>query len=355
MANKTIPQLPEQTGKTDNDLLAIVDSGETTTSKIKVSTLLAGVGGAFQVGDATDSIVPSYSPTSRGVATGTTYVDKLNIEGEVSLSNTNETFILNSDNTTITDHPYNRAFAGTTTSRINSTDASGKNILIATTQGQINGGNSNIVIGQGIIQGGSGHIICGGEFTHTISSGNKNAMLGGASSNCGGTFASIVGGANNATAGFAPSVVGGRYNQANSQYSGVFVGRNNVVSGQESVIAGGNQHDITGNYNFIGGGAANDIQGQISAIIGGNINNIGSSGGFSAIVGGASNNVNHNYSVVLGGQSQTTLQDDEVVVPKLRTTQYASLNFSGDTAAAAAGVQLGEFYHDNGQVRIRIT
>ncbi len=35
MANKTIPQLPEQTGITDNDLLAIVDSGETITSKIK--------------------------------------------------------------------------------------------------------------------------------------------------------------------------------------------------------------------------------------------------------------------------------------------------------------------------------
>jgi len=55
MANKTIPQLPEQTGKTDNDLLAIVDSGETTTSKIKVSTLLAGIGGDL-VGTANDTL-----------------------------------------------------------------------------------------------------------------------------------------------------------------------------------------------------------------------------------------------------------------------------------------------------------
>jgi len=59
MANKTIPQLPEQTGITDNDVLAIVDSGETTTSKIKVSTLLSGIpANVYESGSGSNSIKP---------------------------------------------------------------------------------------------------------------------------------------------------------------------------------------------------------------------------------------------------------------------------------------------------------
>ena len=279
MANKTIVQLPEQTGVTDNDVLAIVDSGETTTSKIKVSTLLAGVGGAFQVGDATDSIVPSYSPTSRGVATGTTYLDKLNLEGEVYTSNANETFNLVQSNTTITDNPYNRAFAGHSNSRISSTDATGANMLMGTLQGRITSGSYNVLLGMGSVSGGFGNFMAGTEFTSEISGG--------------GSYKTLIGGARNLVSGNQASVIGGNNNDATAAQSGVFVGFGNVSSNARSVI--------------------------------------------------------------IGGQSQTTLQDDEVVVPKLRTTKYASLNFSGDTAAAAAGVQLGEFYHDNGQVRIRIT
>jgi len=279
MANKTIVQLPEQTGVTDNDVLAIVDSGETTTSKIKVSTLLAGVGGAFQVGDATDSIVPSYSPTSRGVATGTTYLDKLNLEGEVYTSNANETFNLVQSNTTITDNPYNRAFAGHSNSKISSTDATGANMLMGTLQGQITSGSYNVLLGMGTVGGGLGNFMAGTEFTSEISGG--------------GSYKTLIGGARNLVSGNQGAVIGGNNNDATAAQSGVFVGFGNVSSNARSVI--------------------------------------------------------------IGGQSQTTLQDDEVVVPKLRTTKYASLNFSGDTAAAAGGVQLGEFYHDNGQVRIRIT
>lgn len=70
MANVAISGLPEQTGKTDNDVLAIVDSGETTTSKIKVSTLLAGAGGAFTTATAgTANLLPSYMDGTE-IATG---------------------------------------------------------------------------------------------------------------------------------------------------------------------------------------------------------------------------------------------------------------------------------------------
>jgi len=341
MANKTIPQLPEQTGITDNDLLAIVDSGETTTSKIKVSTLLSEAGGgAFQVGDATDSIVPAYSPTSRGVTANTTYVDKLN----VNLSN-----ILDIDNGVNNNSIIIGGYGtrGTNTGGLGSAIVGGRNQQL--------GGNANFVAGQfgssiagennGMVAG-RGNVIGGGEY---------NFIGGGRSVNVTALYSGALGGNGNSVTGNYSTILGGSSNTNSGTESGIVGGNQNGITGIQSVVAGGNQNDITGNYNFVGGGAANDIQGQISAIIGGNINNIGSSGGFSAIVGGKLNNVNHNYSVVLGGQSQTTLQNEEVVVPKLRTTQYASLNFSGDTAAAAGGVQLGEFYHDNGAVRVRIT
>jgi len=265
MANKTIPQLPLQTGITDNDLLAIVDSGETTTSKITVATLLSGAGGAFKQGDASQSIVPYYSPTSRGASANTTYVDKLNLEGEVFTSNANETFNLVQDNTTITNHPYNRAFAGHANSKISSTNASGANILIGTLQGQITNGAYNTLIGMGTISsGGFGNFIAGSQFTSDIQSGNYNVIQGG-------TYNKITSGSN----------------------SGVFGGNNNTCS--------------------------------------------------------------HNNSVILAGANQSSLQTNEVVMPNARITNYASLNFSGDTAAAAGGVQLGQLYHDNGAVRIRIT
>ena len=41
--NKKISQLPEQSGLTLNDVIAIVDSGSTTTSKIKLSTIYDGI------------------------------------------------------------------------------------------------------------------------------------------------------------------------------------------------------------------------------------------------------------------------------------------------------------------------
>ena len=41
--NKKISQLPEQSGLTLNDVIAIVDSGSTTTSKIKLSTVYDGI------------------------------------------------------------------------------------------------------------------------------------------------------------------------------------------------------------------------------------------------------------------------------------------------------------------------
>ena len=262
MANKTIPQLPLQTGITDNDLLAIVNSGETTTSKIKLSTLLSGVGGgAFQVGDATDSIVPGYSPTSRGVSGSTTYVDKLNIEGEVFVSNANETFNLVSDNTTVTDFPYNRAFAGYANSKISSTNASGGNMLFGTLQGQITNGKDNILLGMGgISSSGQGNFMAGGIFTNRLNAGNFN------------------------------SIIGGYYHDINS--------------GQGNAIVGGYNTQVSADYSFVGGGTSNSITGRFdNAILAGNSNT--NAARYATVLGGVGNNAGNGSQKggILGGQS----------------------------------------------------
>ena len=267
MANKTIPQLPEQTGKTDDDLLVIVDSGETTTSKIKVSTLLDGVGGGkFIAADGTNNVVPDYYATTA-----------------INSSATESVIIGGSGNTITSAAPYSSIFGGQDNT-ISSVSNRFPNTIIGSYNSDITsnlGGIANIIAGgyECILdRGGYGTAVIGGWLNETD---NNNAWAG-----------ITAGGVNNLSGG-------------NS--SGVFAGENNDALKRDAVV-----------------------------------------------IGGKNNLVNHDYSVVLGGQSQSSLQNEEVVVPKLRTTQYASLNFSGDTAAAAGGVQLGEFYHDNGAVRIRI-
>jgi len=419
MANKTIPQLPLQTGITDNDLLAIVDSGETTTSKIKLSTLLSGVGGgAFQVGDATDSIVPGYSPTSRGVSGSTTYVDKLNIEGEVSVSNTNETFILNSDNTTITDHPYNRVFAGHGNSKISSTNSTGANILIGTLQGVISNGSYNVMVGMGEISAaGFGNGMFGTNFQSKITSGNYNAIVGGEDNDCLGSNgngvvggrvnrasggASFIGGgiSNTITAlesaiagaggstinGIAYNFIGGGQSNTNSARWSAIVGADSCqITGQRSFVAGAHDSDITNGPRFstiVGGWQhTNSSVGDSNQILGGNANIINDTGGQtfhstimqgsnqvisngenSVIVGGSNNTLAGGTNVVmLGCSGRTSTSNYTTYVETLEAfdgivmTDYANLDFASDAAAATGGVPLGGVYHNSGDMKIRIT
>jgi len=327
MANKTIAQLPLQTGITDNDLLAIVDSGETTTSRIKVSTLLDGVGGAFQTGDATDSIVPAYSPTSRGVAANTTYVDKLNVNLTNALDIDNGV-----NNSSVTIGGYGtRTISG---AGLGSAFVGGRNAQIS--------GNANFAAGQ---------------FGSSIA-GENNGMVGGRGNFItAGEYSFLGGGRSNVTSSLYNGILGGQSNNVSATHSAIAGGISCNISGVQSVIAGGNANIIQGNYNFIGGGAANDItgNGQYSVILGGNVNEVQTGAAFSVLVGGTSNITNHYRSVVVGGTGLSTAQNDEVVVPDLRFPNYASMNFANDTAAAAAGVLLGQVYHNAGDLRIRIT
>ena len=368
MANKTIPQLPEQTGKTDNDLLAIVDSGETTTSKIKLSTLLDGVGGAFQTGDATDSIVPAYSPTSRGVTANTTYVDKLN----VNLSNA-----LDIDNSTTNSYVAIGGYGTRTISSANlgSAFVGGRNMSI--------GGNANFSAGQ---------------FGSSIA-GENNGMVGGrGNAITGGEYCFIGGGRSCVTSSFYSGILGGQNNSVTGTYSAVIAGRDCSNAGKDSTILSSEFANITGNATIIGGwgsyvypntpnpengafsfyspgsyvrqtngSGTGAIKGDLQGLIASKTCEINGQTGNETtrsliiasndtdITGGTTN------TLMLGCSGRTALNSYTTYVETLEAfthvvlNDYSNLNFASDSAAATGGVPLGGLYHNAGDLKVRIT
>jgi hypothetical protein len=82
MANLKISQLPEYTGNTYNGYVIWNDSGETTTYKTRYQP-------QFIKGDASQSLVPYYFPTSAATAADTTYVDNFQVLGQAKYGNYN--------------------------------------------------------------------------------------------------------------------------------------------------------------------------------------------------------------------------------------------------------------------------
>jgi hypothetical protein len=407
MANKTIPQLPLQTGITDNDLLAIVDSGET--------------GGAFQTGDATDSIVPAYSPTSRGVDANTTYVDKLN----VNLSNA-----LDIDNGV--NNTYNiiggYGTRGVVGGSLGSAVVGGRNPQIA--------GNANFVAGQfgssiagennGMV-GGRGNFITGGEYSflgggrsnsnssfysgilagqnNNVSTATHAVILGGQSNSITSRFDNaILAGNSNSNAARYGVVVGGQNNQLqNGSQRGVIVGglANTVSEGLHSAIVGGNGGTVSLTWNSVNiapyfNGIYHDQTHQqwegfslysapnsyirqtagsgTGAIKGGNCSifnsyqsdiagQTGNETNFGTIIGSESSQITGGTrgTVMIGCSGRTGVSSHTTYVETLEAfegivmTDYANLNFANDSAAATGGVPLGGMYHNAGNMRIRIT
>jgi hypothetical protein len=106
------------------------------------------------------------------------------------------------------------------------------------------------------------------------------------------------------------------------------------------------------------GGDSNSINntpGLKNGIMGGYANNIQSSSTNSQIIGGESNTISGRTNVAMvacSGRTATT--NSATFVENLVVFNYPALNFVDDTAAAAGGVVLGQIYHNNGAMRIRI-
>ena len=416
MANKTIPQLPEQTGKTDNDLLAIVDSGETTTSKIKVSTLLSGLEGNLKTSNGTNSYrtepmtitdtTGDYSIVAAGTGNTITSTGDSNVifagkDNLISNVSSNSAIVggysnqINSNSTTIFNTPImlggysNRIvltgglwktsvnIGGTTSdsNNENSFMACG-NFSQATGSHSVVFGRSHQVSGENSVSiGGSDNDITGKNsgiyvgVSNTITN-ERSVIIGGQNNSVGFRNSVIAGGTYNTNNGDSAFICGGLSNniQGDGNYHSIVGGNNNTINAglRGSTILNGNANTITNsgggyaqNYNTIVGGGSNNITStgtyQYPIILGGSGNDIIDSSN-SAILGGNNNTVSgHTNSVVIGGSGLTSNYNSEVQVPNLTIANYASLNFSGDTAAAAAGIVLGQVYHDNGALRVRIT
>ena len=362
--NKKIFELPLRTGVTIDDRLAIVDSGNTTTYSVKVSDLRDGVGVntldtltgdiVFSAGTnmtITDNGVDTITFTSTGGGGGSSFfsgdtTEPSNIiqidRGHSITYGTGaieDNFFLGGSGNTInasvgTAQPYYRnvllgGFNNTLFPDFSNASWSSNNTAIIA-------GNNNRIGRQS-----DDSVIIGGGSNY-IGYGNDNFIIGGTSNNMTGSRCFILGGSTNSVAGTNSSVVGGT---------------SHISRGNDTSVVGGNNNEVQinclrsasiGGLNHLMSAAGYDD----SVFVGGQNNTI--AGDSSSIIGGNSNTISHNRSVILGGSSQSTSIDDEVVVPNLTITNYASLNYADDTAAAAGGVPLGGVYHNAGDLRVRI-
>lgn len=409
MANKTIPQLPEQTGKTDNDLLAIVDSGETATSKIKVSTLLSGVGGKFIDAGGVDNIVPDYysetaindvinynfiaggTGNAIGASSGSGY------DANVILGGANNALRRGIRHTMIGGNGndlFTQGSNGTDSVTIGgnaNTDLGWKSATIASTtssnNGRLNcailGGTSNTISNgnnRGVIIGGTGN---------SVTARNDNAILGGQSNTNAARLATILGGASNNCANGSQrgSIVGGNGNTLSEALNSTVVGGNGGTvsltwnSVNVAPYNNGIYHDQThgqdegfGLYNAplsyirqtAGSGTGAFKGGNCSIFNSWTCDIAGQSANetyFGTIIGSESSQITGGTTgtVLIGCSGRTGLNSHTTYVETLEAfthvvlNDYSNLNFASDSAAATGGVPLGGIYHNSGDLKVRIS
>ena len=345
MANVTIPNLPEQTGITDNDVLAIVDSGETTTSKIKVSTLInkeyqpykitGGTGGNVYVHD-------DYGYTgNNGIADLTDYSALLagrnnNIGGGSSYS-----FIGGGQDSDIGNSSEFSVVVGGNNNRIGGSAA----------YSTIVGGNGNTV-------NGTLSTSLGGQDANVSGSYSYNGSY---LSDASGAFCGVFGGNGGGASGTRAVKIGGRNGTASGSYAGLFAGQNINVGGQSAVGLGGENHTVNGTFAAVAGGYG-CINAADYAFIGGSLtSDTNAANEYCGTLASKDSDINNDYVVMLGCSGRTSSNDKYTYVESLEAfthivlNDYANLNFTSDANAATGGVPLGGIYHNSGDLKVRIT
>jgi hypothetical protein len=290
------------------------------------------------------------------------------------------------------------------------------NLIEQTTNGFIGGGYLNIISGTSLVEsaiiGGNTNTINSsdalisasynsfigtiGQYGSIISS--QNAILDNSLSS------SIIASDNSEITGYSQNnaIVGGNNHKIDSDgsfigggsenfiygyvndaspYAAIIAGTENEIFGdgnERGVILGGRLNKLT-NYSSRSatlGGISNTIDSHTNAIItGGEANLISGSTGTNAgiyssyqsqITSTSSNNTiigstdsqitgTTQNAVMVGTQSRVATRDNAAFVENLVIADWANLDFADDSAAAAGGVVLGQVYHDNGALRIRIS
>jgi len=338
MANKTIPDLGQVFTATDLDFLVITNSGETTTSKITRQDLLSGTTEpqVFKAGDAADSIVPSYFPSSAATASNTTYLDKVSVDGMV-MEIADETISSN----TITPSTRGTLVMG------------GSNTINTPTRpGLVLGDNNTLSVGTGA-PGTIGNIVLG--YNNNISGvfANTNLVMGGSNSvsqtrnirlgNNGsspGTDSISIGEAHNTGTGAGNAAFGTSHNLTGNYH--IATGNDNdITAGNNHAIVGGTGSDITstGSNGFIGGGSTNKIQGGNNNFIGGASNATIGGGSNNAFLGGGGTISNVSSFALIASAPATNVQGGNDACNGMIASQSSTMGFNG----AYGSVMLGGY------------
>lgn len=317
MANKTIPQLGQVTAATSLDYLVITDSGETTTSKITKADFIAGVDTAgFIQGDASQSLVPYYFPTSSGTTSGTTYVDKLYSVGSKIGSTDGNLIIDDGTLSTITSTGTSNIIVGDQNT-ISGTGS--RNTILNGAVNTLSGGNS-FISAQNATMSGNFNTILGGQY-HNLQNNNFSFIGGGYDNDITGSggAASILGGENNdiTSSGAYNSIIGGDSNTISSgTHSAISSSIGSTADGDTTIdISASYQSEVTGaSYrSIIAGTYQSSINaGTGCAVIGTYADITGNGNGYDIIAGGISHTLtSSSYSTILGGQNNTITSSNE--------------------------------------------
>lgn len=168
--------------------------------------------------------------------------------------------------------------------------------------------------------------------------------------------------------------------EANSVQYGISIGKSTYAGGQAATAIGDNAQVY--DNNAVGIGTTTRVYASSSVAIGNQArvdstggvaigNNARTQGLYSTTIGGSGHTNAGVNNTILGGRENTTSTQENAVmvgcsgrtattnmatfVENLVIFNYANLDFPNDSDAAAAGVVLGQVYHNNGALRIRHT
>ena len=139
-----------------------------------------------------------------------------------------------------------------------------------------------------------------------------------------------------------------------SGYQSTALGHNASAGGEKSIAVGNRSRADA----FRGITLGQDIINfsPYGTLINGVSNTLNSTGYYNNIFNGTGNSITGTTSgaTMLSCSGRTATTNDATFVENLVIFNYSNLNYADDTAAAAGGVVLGQVYHNNGALRIRV-
>jgi hypothetical protein len=137
-------------------------------------------------------------------------------------------------------------------------------------------------------------------------------------------------------------------------YASTSLGHNAETAGERAIAVGNRTRASAFRSITIGQDITNTS--PYGTLVNGVSNTLNSTGYYNNIFNGTGNSITGTTSgaTMLSCSGRTATTNDATFVENLVIFNYSNLNYADDTAAAAGGVVLGQVYHNNGALRIRV-